>query len=69
MRPRIQRYGQAGGGGIWTHCVVSEGPQEEPGQQTDVGDTLDEFFRSVREEGSVKVFYVLCFVRVLNKSL
>lgn len=50
----IQRYGQAGGGGVWTHCIVSEGPQKQPGQQTDVRDTLDEFFRSMRGEGSVR---------------
>lgn len=50
----IQRNGQAGGGGVRTHGIVSEGPQKQPGQQTNVGDTLDEFFRSVREEGSVQ---------------
>lgn len=32
---------------------MSEGPEKQPGQKTDVGDTLDEFFRSVRE-GRVK---------------
>lgn len=49
----IQRYGQAGRGGVWTHRIMSEGPEKQPGQKTDVGDTLDEFFRSVRE-GRVK---------------
>lgn len=47
----IQRYGQARRGGIWTHCIMSEGPEKQPGQQTDVGDALDELFRSIREEG------------------
>lgn len=50
----IQRYGQTQRGGIGAHRVMSEGTQEQPGQQTDVGDTLDEFFRSIREEGSVR---------------
>lgn len=44
MRARVEGYGQARRRGIWTHCVVSEGAQEQPGQQTDAGDTLDEFF-------------------------
>lgn len=47
MRAGIQRYGQARGGGVWTHCIMSEGAQEKPGQQTDAGDTLDEFFRPI----------------------
>lgn len=58
----IQRNGQAGGGGVRTHGIVSEGPQKQPGQQTDVGDTLNEFFRSVREEGSVKGDFMFCSV-------
>lgn len=44
----IQRNGKAGRGGIGTDCIVCEGAQKQPGQQPDVGDTLDEFFRSVR---------------------
>lgn len=51
----IQRNGQAGGGGVRTHGIVSEGPQKQPGQQTDVGDTLDEFFRSVEKKEVFKV--------------
>lgn len=50
----IQRYGQAGRGGIGTHRIMGEGTQKQPGQEPDVGDTLDEFFRSIREEGSVR---------------
>lgn len=46
----IQRYWKAGGGGIGADRIMGEGPQEQPGQQPDVGDTLDEFFRSVRKE-------------------
>lgn len=46
----IQRYWKAGGGGIGTDRIMGEGPQEQPGQQPDVGDTFDEFFRSVRKE-------------------
>lgn len=46
----IQRYGEAGRGGIGTDGIMREGPQKQPGQQPDVGDTLNEFFRSVREE-------------------
>lgn len=45
MRARVQRYGQARRGGVWTHCIMSEGAQEQPGEQTDAGDTLDEFLR------------------------
>lgn len=50
----IQRYGQAGRGGIGTHRIMGEGTQKQPGQEPDVGDTLDEFFWSIREEGSVR---------------
>lgn len=49
----IQRYGEAGRGGIWTDCIMSKGTQKQPGQQSDMGDTLNEFFRSVGE-GSIK---------------
>lgn len=65
----IQRNGQAGRGGIWAHCIVSEGTQQKPGQQSDVGDTLDEFFRSVREEGVLKMILCFLFHWVHNKCL
>lgn len=58
----IQRNGQAGGGGARTHGVVREGPQQQPGQQPDVGDTLDEFFRTVgeKEESQVTLCSLFC---------
>lgn len=54
----IQRYWQAGKGGIWTHCIMSEGTQKQPGEQPDVRHTLNEFFWSIREEGSVRDVFV-----------
>lgn len=49
----VQRDGQAGRGGVWTDGVMSKRAEEQPREQTDVGDTLYEFFRSEREEDRV----------------
>lgn len=56
MGTSIQGYGQARRGGIRAHCIVSEGPEQQPGQQPDVGDAFDELLRSTRQRSITEDF-------------
>lgn len=55
----VQRDGHAGGGSL-VQGTVCQGAQEQPGQLTDVRDTLDKFFRSAKW-GEKRYYMLLCY--------
>lgn len=65
----IQRYGQTGRGGIGTHRIMGKGTQKQPGQEPDVGNTFNEFFRSIREEGNVRDVFGLSVSLAAQQTL